>query len=255
MAKKNTGSNLTVDEKLEYLLELQSINSKLDEIKKLQGELPLEVEALEGDINKLEERIEKINEEKKELEVSLAKFQSQIKESEAHIEKYTRQQDDVKNNREFEALAREIELQKLDIQLAKKRIYETQAKLEQKEETLSAANDRIADKRKDLELKNEELEKITSKTEKDEKKYLNKEKRARKKMPESLLVSYDRTRNAYKNGLAVVTIERNACGGCFSEIPPQVQLEMTQRKRIITCEHCGRVLMTEKIEEPEVQEE
>jgi len=163
--------NTTVEEKLQYLYELQLINTQLAELKKLQGELPLEVAALEDGLVKLDERIATIAEEGKELELQISKYQNDIKDSEALIEKYNRQQDEVKNNREFEALTREVELQKLDIQLAKKRIHETQGKLERKGETLEASKLKKENKQEDLRLKLEELEKITTKTEKKEKNF------------------------------------------------------------------------------------
>ena len=255
MAKKsNKNANILTEDKLKNLYQLQQINTRLDEIKKLQGELPLEVESLEEGVVKLQERIEKLEGEKKELELNITKYHNEISDSEALIERYNRQQDEVKNNREFEALTREVELQKLDIQLAKKRIRETQGKLEQKEETLKAANDRKEEKQGDLQAKKDELEKIITKSEKDETKFQNKEKRARKKIDDALLAVYDRTRNAYKNGLAVATVDRDSCGGCFSQVPPQVHLDMSQRKRIISCEHCGRVLVETTILETTVNE-
>lgn len=254
MAKKNKNVNILAEEKLKNLYQLQLINTKLDEIKKLQGELPLEVQSLENDVIKLESRITKLEDEKKDLEAAVTKYQSDILESESLIEKYTRQQDDVKNNREFEALTRETELQNLDIQLAKKRIRETQVKLEKKDETLKASEIRKEQKKADWKTKQEELEKIIEKTEKDETKFQNKEKRARKKIDADLLVAYDRTRHAYSNGLAVATVERDSCGGCFSQVPPQVQLDMSQRKRIISCEHCGRILVEASILETTVNE-
>ncbi len=254
MAKKNKNVNILAEEKLKNLYQLQLINTKLDEIKKLQGELPLEVQSLENDVIKLEARITKLEDEKKDLDAAVTKYQSDILESESLIEKYTRQQDDVKNNREFEALTRETELQNLDIQLAKKRIRETQVKLEKKDETLKASEARKEQKKADWEAKQQELEKIIAKTEKDETKFQNKEKRARKKIDTNLLVGYDRTRHAYSNGLAVATVERDSCGGCFSQVPPQVQLDMSQRKRIISCEHCGRILVESSILETTVNE-
>lgn len=248
MAKKNANANLPVEEKLKNLYELQSVNTKLNNIKKLQGELPLEVSALEGEIVALSARIVKLEEEYRELEANIAQYENQIKESEALIERYNKQQDDVKNNREYEALTREIELQNLDIQLANKRIRETQQKLNNKELTLDASKQKREDKISDMKLKQEELERITAKTEKDEQKFLRKEKRERKKIDESLLEVYDRLATTYKNGLAVVTVERDACSGCFNQVPPQTQLEIGQRKRIINCEHCARILVASNIE-------
>ncbi len=245
--KKGQNVNLSVEEKLKYLYELQLVNSKLDELKKLQGELPLEVEALENDILSLVARVDTLKEEQEELQQAIVKSNTQIQESESLIERYNSQQDEVKNNREYEALTREVELQRLDIQLAKKRIYETQVKIERKAETLLVAKERKDNKEMDLQLKKDELEKIIGKTEKKEKTYGNKEKRARKKIDASLLAIYDRIRGAYKNGLAIATIERDACGGCYSQVPPQLQLDMTQRKKIISCEHCGRILVESNI--------
>ncbi|MFK7795992.1 MAG: zinc ribbon domain-containing protein [Aureispira sp.] len=248
MAKKNANANLPVEEKLKNLYDLQAVNSKLNNIKKLQGELPLEVSALEGEIDALNTRIEKLEEEYHDLEKSIAQYETQIKESETLIERYNKQQDDVQNNREYEALTREVELQNLDIQLANKRIRETQQRLNNKQLTLEASKHKRDEKVSDMTLKQDELEKITAKTEKDEQKFLRKEKRARKKIDDNLLTIYDRLSTTYKNGLAVVTVERDACSGCFSQVPPQVQLELGQRKRIITCEHCARVLVASNIE-------
>ncbi len=248
MAKKNANANLPVEEKLKNLYELQSVNTRLNNIKKLQGELPLEVSALEGEIVALNGRIEKLEEEYRELEMGVAQYDNQIKESEALIERYNKQQDDVKNNREYEALTREVELQNLDIQLANKRIRETQQKLNNKELTLEASKQKRDEKVADMELKKEELERITAKTEKDEQKFLRKEKRARKKIDDNLLEVYDRLATTYKNGLAVVTVERDACSGCFNQVPPQTQLELGQRKRIINCEHCARIIVASNIE-------
>lgn len=248
MAKKNANSNLPVEEKLQNLYELQIVNTQLNNIKKLQGELPLEVSALETEIVTLDKKILKLEEEHKDLQMSIVTHENKIKEAEALIEKYNAQQNNVKNNREFEALTREVELQKLDIQLANKRIRETQQKLGNKDTTLDASKGRQIEKREDMALKQEELEKITAKTEKDEQKFLRKEKRARKKIDDALLAVYDRLATTYKNGLAVVVVERDACGGCFSQVPPQTQLELGQRKRIINCEHCARVLVASNIQ-------
>ena len=247
MAKKNASFNLPVEEKLKNLFDLQSVNSKLNNIKKLQGELPLEVSGLENEITNLYTRIAELEGEQKELEMIVVQHENQIKESEALIERYNKQQNNVKNNREFEALTREVELQKLDIQLANKRIRETQLKLNNKSITLEASRAKESEKQIDLGLKKEELQKITEKTEKDEQKFLRKEKRCRKKIDDGLLTIYDRLINAYSNGLAVVTIERNTCGGCFNEVPPQIQLELGQRKRVIRCEHCARILVASDI--------
>jgi predicted nucleic acid-binding Zn-ribbon protein len=248
MAKKNANASLPVEEKLKNLYELQTVNTKLNDISKLQGELPLEVKALENEIASLEQRIGKLEEEHNELGKAVVKHESQIKESEALIEKYTKQQNNVKNNREYEALTREIELQKLDIQLANKRIRETQQKLSNKDLTLDASKKKREEKESDMKLKQEELAKISAKTEKEEQKFLRKEKRARKKIDDGLLKIYDLLSSTYPDKLAVVTVDRDACGGCYSQVPPQIQLELGQRKRIIRCEHCARVLVASNIE-------
>ncbi len=243
MAKKV--KNLSLEDTLRALLELQKINTKLDELRKLQGELPLEVEALESDINKLDDKMASLEEEKSSLTTDENTFRNQIKDAEGLIERYTRQKDEVKNNREFEALTKEIELQHLEIQLANKRIREVSTKITYKEETLQASVEKKEQKEADLQLKREELQKITEKTEKDEKRFLNKDKKARNKVDDNLLRNFDRVRGAYKNGLAVATIDRNSCGGCFNEVPPQLQIDIKGLKKISTCEHCGRVLIDE----------
>lgn len=248
MTKQKASANtISVEEKLKALYELQLINSQMNDIKKLQGELPMEVEDLENEIEGLDGRIDRLGVELKNLDLTIAKYQNQIKDAEALIEKYNKQQENVKNNREYDALARERELQHLDIQLANKRIRETKASVMNKELTIEASNKKLDYKKADLEAKKEALGKIILKSEKDEKKFLNKEKRARKLIPEPLLKAYDRVRNAYRNGLGVVTIERDACAGCFNIIPSQTNLELAQRKKIINCEHCGRIIVDTNI--------
>ncbi len=243
MAKKNVVTTVPVEEKLQNLFDLQTIDSKIDNIERLKGELPMEVRELEDEIVGLDTRVSKLQDELKEMELKLAKHNAAIQEAETLIAKYERQQENVKNNREFDALTREIELQRLDIQLANKRIREGKLNLSNKEATLEAATKKKEAKTKDLEKKEEELKKIIAKTEKDEKTLQKKMEKARKKIEDRLLRAYDRIRDAYKNRLAVVTVERDSCGGCYNYIPPQVQLELSQRKKIIGCEHCGRILV------------
>jgi predicted nucleic acid-binding Zn-ribbon protein len=256
MAKKTT-SNVPVEEKLQSLYELQTIDSKIDQIERLKGELPMEVSELEDEIVGLETRTSKLAAELKEIETKISKFNISIQESETLIGKYEKQQENVKNNREYDALTREIELQRLDIQLANKRIREGRQNLANKEITLEAAQKKKDTKVKDLERKQEELKKIILKTEKEEATLDKKMQRARKKIEERLLKAYDRIRGAYKNRLAVVSVERDACGGCYNFIPPQVQLELVQRKRLIACEHCGRILVDRMMAgiDPEIEEE
>lgn len=237
----------TIPERLSELYRLQLIDSQLDEIQVLKGELPMEVKDLEDEIEGLQRRVQKLEDSRKELEDAIAQHKNKIKESETLIAKYGRQLDDVKNNREYEALTKEIELQRLDIQLSEKRIREVEASIVAKDETLQAARDRMADKNKNLENKKVELDKIIAKTEKDGNKLLKQSETQRKVIEDRLLKAYDRVRQSYRNGLAVVTVERDACGGCFNKIPPQLQLEISLQKKIIACEHCGRILVDSSI--------
>ncbi|MCB0686381.1 MAG: hypothetical protein KDC53_07645 [Saprospiraceae bacterium] len=237
----------TIPERLSELYKLQLIDSQLDEIQVLKGELPMEVKDLEDEIEGLQIRVRKLEDSKKELDDAIAQHRNKIKESETLIAKYGRQLDDVKNNREYEALTKEIELQRLDIQLSEKRIREVEGSIVAKEETLQAARDRMADKNKNLENKKVELDKIIAKTEKDGNKLLKQSESQRQVIEERLLKAYDRVRKSYRNGLAVVTVERDACGGCFNKIPPQLQLEISLQKKIIACEHCGRILVDSSV--------
>lgn len=240
-------AELTVEEKLRELYELQLIDSQIDEIQILKGELPDEVQDLEDDIAGLELRISKMENTIKDLQDEANSHQAKIKESEAAILRYQAQLDNVKNNREFEALTKELEFQKLEIQLAEKRTRQAKAEIENKEETLKATQDRLQKKGKELETKKAELEQIIEKTEKDEDDLKKKSEAARKNIEERLIKAYDRVRSSYRNGLAVVTVERDSCGGCFNKIPPQLQLEISMRKNINACEHCGRILVDDGI--------
>jgi len=237
----------TVEERLKDLFDLQTIDSKIDEIKILKGALPIEVKDLEDEIVGLNTRIGKLQDALAETDGKISKHNENIATAETLIERYNKQLDDVKNNREFEALTKEIELQSLEIQLSQKRIKETEAEKERRTETLTETNSRLDVKNQDLEQKNEELEKIIVKTEKEEKKLSNQSEKQRKKIEERLLKAYDKTRIAYRNGLAVVTHRRGSCGGCFNRIPPQLQIEIGMRKEILACEHCGRILVDHEI--------
>ncbi len=240
-------SELSVEERLKFLYKLQLIDSEKDEIEVLKGELPVEVSDLEDEIAGLDKRMEKLGGQLKEIEEVISGYKAKINESEQLIERYTKQLDEVKNNREFEALTKEIELQKLEIELSQKRIGEAQIKVDAKKETMKAAADTIDSRKSDLEIKREELKKIIANTNKQEKKLDKASKAARKKIDERMLVVYDKVRAAYRNRIAVATVERNACGGCFNRIPSQKQIEIGMHKRIIACEHCGRVLVDELI--------
>lgn len=238
---------LSVAEKLKQLFELQMVDSELDQIHILKGELPMEVADLEDEIAGLETRISKLKSQQKEAEQEVARHNANIKDANLHIERYTKQLDSVKNNREYDALTKEIENQKLEIQLSEKRIREHKSIAAQKQETLDVTEKRLEQKQKDLDNKKVELAAIIEKTEKDEEKLLKKTEKARKKIEERLLRAYDKTRSSYRNGLAVVKIERDACGGCFNKVPAQIQLEIGLRKKIVACEHCGRVLVDNEI--------
>lgn len=240
---------LTVEEKLKALYRLQVIDSKIDEIQTLRGELPMEVSDLEDELEGLNTRINKIGDDLKALDENINARKNAIKDSEALIQKYTEQQNNVKNNREFEALSKEIELQKLEIQLSEKKIKETHAAIEAKKELQEESAKRIEGKKEDLEAKKKELEHIIKETSKEEKALSKMSEEAEASIEERLITAYHRVRSNYKNGLGVVTIERDACGGCFNKIPPQRQSEIAQRKKIIVCEHCGRILVDTAMQE------
>lgn len=242
-------AELTVAEKLKNMFELQLIDSQIDEIQILKGELPIEVSDLEDDIAGLETRIKRLENQVNDLEDEVSKHMANINEANALIERYEKQMDNVKNNREYDALSKEIEMQRLEIQLSNKKIKGTREEVMKKDETLKATQDRLASKQADLKTKKVELEQIIEKTDKDEKKLTALSNEAREKVEDRLIRAYDKIRTSYRNGLAVVTVERDACGGCFNQIPPQMQLEIAQRKKIIACEHCGRILVDDSLVE------
>jgi predicted nucleic acid-binding Zn-ribbon protein len=235
----------SIKDKLTELYRLQQIDSKLAEIEILKGELPMEVGDLEDEIIGLETRITKLKESIGEIETEVSNHNANIAESEALIEKYNGQLDNVKNNREYDALTKEIELQKLEIQLSGKKINDTKSGKITKEDALEKAEARLDGKQKDLETKKVELEKIISKTEKEETKLKKQSEKAKKTIDERLLKSYNKISSSYRNGLAVVTVNRGSCGGCFNRIPPQQIIEIGVMKNIIACEHCGRVIVDE----------
>jgi predicted nucleic acid-binding Zn-ribbon protein len=237
----------TVIEKLKELYGLQLIDSKIDSIEILKGELPIEVSDLEDEIVGLQTRINRFQESIDDIEKDLSNHSTNIKESELLITKYEKQLDNVKNNREYDALTKEIELHKLEIQLSQKKIRDIDKTKVIKKEGLDAANERNETKQKELEEKRVELKKIIEKTDKEEATLKRKSDKAQKKIDARLLKAYHKIRSSYRNGMAVVTIERDSCGGCYNQIPPQVQLEISMRKKIIACEHCGRVLVDTEI--------
>ena len=244
-----TTENIAVEEKLVALCQLQIIDSEIDHIKTLRGELPLEVQDLEDDVEGLKTRIDKCKEDGEKDERDISNYENQIKDAKAQIKKYEKQQTNVRNNREFDSLSKEIEFQGLEIQLAEKKIKEIKVVVEGKDELIKEVKRKLKDKKSDLKLKSEELENIIAETEKDEKKLQRKRNSAIKIIEERLLNYYDKIRANTKNGLAVVAVEREACGGCFNEIPPQRQVEIRSRKKIIVCEHCGRILVDLELKE------
>lgn len=237
----------SIADKLTKMWNLQQIDSQLDELQILKGELPMEVADLEDEVAGLDTRIKKLKATLKESEQEISKMQTTAKESDANIKRYQKQLEEVKNNREYEALQKEIELAKLDIQLSEKRVREAKGGLEGKKETLMIAEAKHEAKLSELDAKKVELQGIIEKTESDESKLRNQSEKARKGIEPRLLNAYDKTRRTYRNGVAVATVERNSCGGCFNRVPPQVKLEIGLHKRVIACEHCGRVLVDHTI--------
>ncbi len=240
-------TEISIEDKLRQLYELQQIDSKIDAIEILKGELPIEVSDLEDEITGLETRLKNLNETVKEVENEAAKYTAKMAEGEALIAKYTKQLDDVKNNREFDALSKELEMQKLEIQLAEKKAREVNEKISVKNAVIKEAKEKLKTKKANLDVKKDELKSIVAKTEKEEKALRKNATAAQAKIEERLMKAYNRIRGNYRNGLALVAVERDACGGCFNQIPPQIQLEVTQHKKIIACEHCGRILVDSEI--------
>lgn len=239
----------TVEQKLEALYELQTIHTKIDKIRQTRGELPMEVADLEDDVAGLETRIQKIKNDLDDLEDAIVNRKNMIKESLALIKKYETQQNNVKNNREFDAISKEIEIQGLEVQVCEKKIKEHQFEINNKTEVYEKALADLEDRKKDLEVKRAELENITSETQKEEEVLVAEADKAEEKIEDRLRIAYNRLRSNFKNGLAVVTIERDSCSGCFNQIPPQRQSDIRQRKKIIVCEHCGRILVDETMAE------
>ncbi len=237
----------SVEEKLSSLVRLQKIDSKLDEIKILKGELPMEVSDLEDEIQGLHSRQTRIEEEINGITEFIEQKKNAIKDAEALVKKYQKQSDAVKNNREYEAITKEIEMQELEGKLAEKHIRDANEELAEKAKVLEQTKKLIANKDVSLKQKKSELEKIIVDTEKEEKHYSKLSAGARENIDERLLYSYDRIRKNYRNGLAVVPVERDACGGCFNAIPPQRQSEIRQHKKIIVCENCGRILVDDEL--------
>jgi predicted nucleic acid-binding Zn-ribbon protein len=237
----------SVEEKLTSLVTLQKIESKLDEIHILKGELPMEVADLEDEIQGLHARKNRIEEEINGVTDFISQRKEAIKESEALIKKYEKQSSNVKNNREFEAINKEMEMQQLEVKLAEKHIKDATEEISEKAVALEKAQKNIAAKEGVLATKKGELEKIIAANEKEEKHFNKLAAEAKGHVDARLLTSYEKIRKSYRNGLAVVPVERDACGGCFNAIPPQKQSEIRQRKKIMICENCGRILADEDL--------
>jgi uncharacterized protein len=242
MAKAKT-EDISVEEKLRTLFELQQIDSKIDKIRTVRGELPLEVRDLEDIVAGLETRVNNLTEELKAMEDGISEKKNVMKDAAALIKKYEAQQGKVRNNREYDAITKEIEFQNLEIQLAEKRIKEYKANMIAKKEIIETSEEELKERQKDLKLKQKELAEIVAETEKEEEALLKKSKNSESMIEDRLLNAYKRIRGNVMNGLGVVTVERDACGGCFNKIPPQRQLDIRTHKKVIVCEHCGRILV------------
>ena len=244
MAKK---TEVTVEEKLRALYDLQLIDSRIDEIRSVRGELPLEVEDLEDEVAGLNKRLEKMTSDLESIDFEIKEKKNKIEESNSSIKKYSEQQKNVRNNREFNALSKEVEFQELEIELAEKHIREYKAQIEQKNEVINQTKERLAQRESHLTHKKNELDDILKETEKEEVALIKKSEEYEKNIEDRLVKAYKRIRENVKNGLAVVPIERGASGGSFFTIPPQVQMEIAGRKKIITDEHSGRILVDEQL--------
>lgn len=242
MAKKDP-TDLTVEEKLKTLFQLQTTLSGIDEKRALRGELPLEVQDLEDEIAGLTTRIEKIEADIRDFQSAMVQKRGEIQDAQASVERYKRQLDEVSNNREYDTLTKEIEFQTLEIELCNKKIREAEVKVAEKERDLEQNHEIIDDRRKALEEKKVELDEIMQETKEEETLLKEKASELEKKIEPRLLTSFKRIRKNARNGLGIVYVQRDACGGCFNKIPPQRQLDIKMHKKIIVCEYCGRILI------------
>ncbi|CAG5083540.1 zinc ribbon domain-containing protein [Parvicella tangerina] len=249
MAKRK--KEATAEEKLRLLYDLQIVDSRIDRIREVRGELPLEVEDLEAEISGLDLRLEKITEEIDDLKRQIAEKKNTIEEAKSLISKYEEQQNKVRNNREYDAISKEIEFQNLEIQLSEKRIKEFKFKIESKEEVFNESKERLDEKKETLNEKKAELESIASETRKEEDILLEVSEKTAENVDPRLLRAYKRIREAAKNGLAVVPVDRGASAGSFIQIPPQVQIDIAARKKVIFDEHSGRILVDAELADEE----
>ena len=244
---KDEKLELKVERTLKALYSLQQIDSQVDRIRIIRGELPLEVQDLEDEIVGLETRIDNFKLDVENIDKTISEKKEEIKNSLSLIKRYEEQQMNVRNNREYDSLTKEIEFQSLEMQLAEKRINENKAILEAKKEEIDRSQEVLDERRKDLEIKKSELADIVTETEKEEKELIGRSENQRGVIDDRLMTAYQRIRKNARNGLAVVKIERDACGGCFNKIPPQHQLDIMMHKKIIVCEYCGRILVDDNI--------
>lgn len=244
---KNLDVDLAVEKRLVALYTLQSVDSQIDKIHIIRGELPQAIQDLEDEITGLQTRIDNFTNTITECEKNITTHKEEILQHEAMIKKYEKQQDNVRNNREYEAINKEIEFQNLEIQLCERKNREDNAKINDIKERIEASKMLLNNRQDDLQQKQSELGDIIAETEKDEARLLSKSKEQEQYIDERYLTAYKRIRNAARNGLAVVPIDRDACGGCFSKIPPQRQMEIKMHKKVIVCEHCGRILVDDAI--------
>lgn len=248
-AEVEDSTDVTIEKKLVALYSLQQVDTEINKIRTVRGELPLEVQDLEDEIAGLETRIANIQTEVDQLDLSVKEKKAGIKECQALIKKYEAQQNNVRNNREFESISKEIEFQNLEIQLCEKRIKEFSAAADAKKVLVNQAKASFKERSDDLKQKKIELEEIVAETEKEEDRLMKTFQNNQKFIEERLLNAYQRIKKNARNGLAVVLVERDACGGCFNKIPPQRQLDIKMHKKIIVCEYCGRILIDKTIEE------
>jgi predicted nucleic acid-binding Zn-ribbon protein len=242
-SKTEGTTEMSVEDKLKALYRLQQVDSEIDKIKILRGELPLEVQDLEDEVAGLETRIHTFNAEVESLKETIMKKNNEVLASQALIKKYEEQQKNVRNNREYDSLSKEIEFQTLEIELAEKRKKEFGVQVEEKNLLIQESQKVLDERAADLQNKKSELDEIIADTKKEEEILLNSREEFRHIIEERLFIAYTKIRDNARNGLAVVTVERDACGGCFNKIPPQRQLDIKSRKKIIVCEYCGRILV------------
>ena len=242
-SKKETATDNAVEQKLKNLYQLQTKLSEIDKIKTLRGELPLEVQDLEDEIEGLTHRLHKYEEEIERLKADIEKKHTDIDEAQAMMNRYQQQLDDVRNNREYDNLTKEIEFQGLEIELLKKKIGEAERLINAKTNDLERGRGVLEERRKDLDLKKSELDEIVSETKAEEEKLREKSKVLEAAIEPRLLTAFKRIRKSSRNGLGIVYVQRDACGGCFNKIPPQRQLDIRMRKKVIVCEYCGRIMI------------